>query len=99
MAGTLTPGITYIPNIPVIEAVAESVGTLAVNIVTDQVLGAAKALAPVATGAYRASLQSDKNGLNAAVFSDIRYAMYLEFGTSDTPTFATLRRASETANI
>lgn len=101
MAGLGIPGsgITYIPNIPVIEAVGEAAGTVAVSVVVDQVAHAAQALAPVLTGAYRNSIQTDKNGINGAVYSDIRYAVYLEFGTSDTPTFATLRRASETANI
>jgi hypothetical protein len=59
----------------------------------------AKAIAPVDTGAYRDSIEADVDfggpggEIRGVMFSDIRYAPYLEFGTSDTPTFATLRRA------
>jgi hypothetical protein len=57
----------------------------------------AKSLSPVDTVAFRDSITSDtvvENAIvRARVSSDVPYAVYLEFGTSDTPTFATLRRA------
>ncbi|MGH9204210.1 MAG: HK97 gp10 family phage protein, partial [Vicinamibacterales bacterium] len=38
-------------------------------------------LAPVDTGAYRDSIQSDQD----SAYSDIDYAIYVEFGTSERP--------------
>jgi len=89
----------YVPNIVGIEAATKSPELIAVlNFVGDQIYEAALADAPVDTGAYRDSLFMD-GGLEPTVGSDIRYAGYLEFGTSDTPVFATLRRASEAARV
>jgi hypothetical protein len=91
--------MTYVPNIAGIELAGRLAGTAGVAIVNDQILDAARSLAPVETGAYRASIQASQDNINGTVYSDIRYAPYLEFGTSDTPTFATLRQASEQANV
>ena len=60
----------------------------------------ARERAPVATGAYRDSIEAavveGDDGWKGRVVADVPYADYLEFGTEDTPTFATLRRAGET---
>ncbi len=60
----------------------------------------ARESAPVATGAYRDSIEAvvveEDDGWKGKVIADVPYAVYLEFGTEDTPTFATLRRAGET---
>lgn len=57
----------------------------------------AKAIAPVATGAFQDSLRGGvelgDDGWKAVLSTDSPYWPYLEFGTSDTPIFATLRRA------
>ena len=59
----------------------------------------ARESAPVATGAYRDSIEADvveeDDGWKGRVVAGASYSVYLEFGTSDTPTFATLRRAGE----
>ena len=59
----------------------------------------ARERAPVATGAYRDSIEADvveeDDGWKGRVVADVPYAVYLEFGSSDTPAFATLRRAGE----
>lgn len=44
----------------------------------------ARGLAPVDTGALRGSIDVTVSGLSAEVGSDIRYAGYVEYGTSDT---------------
>jgi hypothetical protein len=91
--------VKYVPNLAGIELAAHGPGVIAAeHIVANQILDSAIALAPVDTGAYQASLAIEGD-LDPSVYSDIRYATYLEFGTSDTPVFATLRRASETAHI
>lgn len=57
----------------------------------------ARSIAPVLTGAFRDSISAE-GGVEGGkavgrVLSDSPYWVYLEFGTSDTPTFATLRKA------
>ena len=96
-----TAGMTmkYVPNIPAIDAYSLIVGTAGVELMTGKIEDEAKATAPVLTGAYRDSLATRVVGLDGIVYSDIEYAPYLEFGTSDTPTFATLRRASESVSL
>lgn len=59
----------------------------------------AQSIAPVRTGEYRASLAAravlTDEGWVGLIYSDAAHAPFLEWGTSDTPTFATLRRALE----
>jgi hypothetical protein len=82
------------------------VGTLvkkAVDIVTKEIEQVAKATAPVDTGAFRNSIKSEVefDGIipKGTVYADIRYAVYLEYGTTDTPTFATLQKAADSVTI
>lgn len=44
----------------------------------------ARQLAPVDTGALRGSITVESGGLTAEVGSDLEYAGYVEYGTSDT---------------
>ena len=100
MAGnTTSTTFKYIPNIPAIEIAATEGGTLGVLFATPRVAEAARSIAPVLTGAFRDSIVHEIHGLKGIVYSDIRYAKYLEFGTSDTPTFAVFRRASEMVHV
>lgn len=59
----------------------------------------AKAQAPVRTGTYRDSISGTvakaEGGWRGYVTASVYYAIFVEFGTEDTPTFATLRRAGE----
>lgn len=63
----------------------------------ETVAAAAKLDAPVRTGTYRDSIQVASGIVRGRamgrVFSDVRYAAVLEFGTPDTPKFRTLGRA------
>lgn len=62
-----------------------------------------RAIAPVDTGEYRDSITAEagieggfaRGRVNAGKFT----AGWLEFGTSDTPTFAPLRRGAEAAGL
>ena len=101
MANSNVAGATmkYVPNVAAIDAAGTAAGTAGVAVLLPEMEQAARALAPVDTGAYQASIQTQQEGVTGQLYSDIEYAQYLEFGTSDTPTFATLRRASETAKI
>lgn len=60
----------------------------------------ARGIAPVASGEYRASITADVeetlDGWAGLVIAGAPHSVYVEFGTEDTPTFATLRRAGET---
>lgn len=63
----------------------------------DDAADEARAIAPYDEGDYRDSIGStvvhDEGVLKGIVYSDDPKAMWLEFGTEDTPTFATLRRS------
>lgn len=97
--GGVSVQVKYVPNLVGIELATKSPEIIAVlNYLGQQIYDSAKSLAPVDTGAFQDSITLDK-GLEPVVYSDIRYAGYLEFGTSDTPTFAVFRRASETARV
>lgn len=62
--------------------------------------GIARDNAPVASGQYRDSIRADveetSEGWTGRVIAEAPHSVYVEFGTEDTPTFATLRRAGET---
>jgi HK97 gp10 family phage protein len=69
-----------------------------------KILAAANAIVPVDTGALQASGHVDvdvnEHGqLIAHVIYSTSYAVYVEFGTHDTPTFAMLRRGAESAGF
>jgi hypothetical protein len=64
----------------------------------DKILQAAQAIAPVGeTGDLRDSGHVNEIEGGHEVVFDVPYAVYVEFGTSDTPTFAFLRKGVEAA--
>jgi len=68
-----------------------------------KILDSANTLVPARTWALRDSghveLDVRDGQLVAHVTYSTRYAVYVEFGTSDTPTFAMLRRGAEAAGF
>ena len=69
-----------------------------------QMKDAAEAIAPMASGEYRASFEAssgvDEPPLRRAygqLVNTADHAFVLEFGTSDTPKFATLRKSMDAA--
>ena len=54
-----------------------------------------KAIAPVDTGAFRDSIHTTTENGDVQLVADVPHAVYVEFGTSDTPIFAPLRRGAE----
>lgn len=80
------------------------------GVVAESTASIARQLAPVSSdetpGAYRDSIESHTEidggqgiGVVSAAGDPPEQAIYLEFGTSDTPTFAVLRRAAEQARV
>ncbi len=66
----------------------------------NKILDAAKSIVPVNTGALQDSGRIEITEEGAIVVfggGDTYYAVFVEFGTSDTPTFAFLRRGAEAA--
>ena len=65
----------------------------------------AKGMAPVDEGDYRDSIEGHAEydpiaiGIVSATGDPEEQAIYLEFGTNDTPTFGTLRRAAESFRL
>jgi hypothetical protein len=63
---------------------------------TEQGADGARDVAPVLTGAYRDSIETEmgtEGGMVVGVFrATVDYAGWIEFGTADTPAFAPLRR-------
>jgi hypothetical protein len=89
----------YVPNIPAIKVAGDAAGAIGVRKLVEMAVEEAKSIAPVDTGTYRDSIRGTFDGVHGQVGSDLRYAVYLEFGTSDTPIFATLRRAVEAVTL
>lgn len=66
---------------------ATTVGARAERIIADTARDIeldAQALAPVDDGELRESISSDVRGLQAEIGASVRYAHYVEYGTSDT---------------
>lgn len=57
----------------------------------------ARRFAPVLTGALREGIRVEKAGLSASVVSTVRYADYVEYGTSDTAPQPYMRPAADLA--
>jgi len=61
----------------------------------------AQALAPVLTGALRASIEARSRGITSTaesvITADVPYAAFVEFGTSDTPAQPYLRPALDSS--
>ena len=81
-------------------AAVEAATHKAVDEIGHKILASAQAQAPVLTGALRESGTFTMEGsIGHVVFGGgiVDYAVYVEFGTNDTPTFAFLRRGAEAA--
>lgn len=86
----------FIPNpgfVPALLAGGEMEAALVT--VAKPKLERAQGIAPVDTGEFRASLHLEVALGEVAIVTDDPKWIYLEYGTSDTPTFATLRQALE----
>jgi len=66
----------------------------ATDALADEVVGLARAYVPVDTGNLQASIQKGEGG----VYSDVEYAPFVEYGTSDTPAQPFMRPAADSAN-
>lgn len=98
---------TFIPNRPVIYGVLPETPLVQAQLryLTEEAADAARSIAPYRTGEYHDSIhveesegQSDVPG-TVVLVADAPHAVYVEFGTSDTPTFAPLRRGMEAAGF
>lgn len=90
----------FIPNpIGIAEKARDWEMELAMREVAEDAAERARLIAPVDTGAYRASIGVESEIVDgkatARVVATVSYASAIEFGTSDTPTFAVLRRSTE----
>ena len=91
----------YIPNRPVIYNVIPEIPQVSIWVShkAKEIETRAKAIAPFRTGTYRDSIRAmeaegGRPGEWVVVSTDPK-SVYLEYGTNDTPTFATLRRAAQ----
>lgn len=89
---------TFIPNLLVGIEWEHSPEALAiVTVIGKAVEARAETLAPVRTGALKASITSASQGISttaqAAIFATVEYGGFVEFGTSDTPAQPYLRPA------
>lgn len=95
-----TPIINVAPTSALVPLLSAMVGGDLERIGT-KIMEAASQLAPVLTGKLAASghLETDESGVVHVIFGggEVDYAVYVEFGTEDTPTFAFLRRGAEAA--
>lgn len=81
----------YVPNPAFVRDFEESLAGLELrNEAASKIAERAQAIAPVDSGEYRDSIHVE-DGL---VVADSEHAVFVEFGTIDTPTFAPLRRAA-----
>lgn len=62
--------------------------------VAGKIAESARANAPVRTGTFRDSINVEQSGDVVAVVNDDPVAGYVEYGTSDTPAFATMTNAA-----
>lgn len=68
---------------------------LVVRSKAEEAAGIARDLAPVATGAYRDSIQVEQEGSDALLVATDFKAHWIEWGTIRTRAFATLRSAAQ----
>lgn len=102
---TATVRVVIVPNIgQLVTVTPEFMGVM--ELAANGIADVAKGLAPVDEGEYRDSIEGHaeiENGFGTGIVSAAgdppEQAIYLEFGTSDTPTFATLRRAAESFGL
>lgn len=78
-------------------AKVEGKSVRAVDTAAHQTQRNAQRFAPVLTGALREGIVVEASGLSASVVSTIRYADYVEYGTSDTAPQPYMRPAADLA--
>jgi HK97 gp10 family phage protein len=71
---------------------------VAVDSAAHQTQRAAQRFAPVLTGRLREGIVVEAAGLSASVVSTVRYAEYVEYGTSDTAPQPYMRPAADIAS-
>lgn len=78
-------GVRLVSNqFPQIIASMPTKADAAVDKTADEIVNAAKSMAPVDTGALRDAINSSKTGqARARVSADIRYAAFVEYGTAE----------------
>lgn len=83
---------TYVPNYFGIRSMARSIGVnRALGFKAGAIAGSAKLAAPVRTGQYRDGIFA----VGSRVWATAPYSKFVEFGTSDTPVYAPLRRGAD----
>ena len=98
MALGVSTAVRFVPNLGIEDDWNESAdGQECKRQVAEEILAEAQAIAPVRTGTYRDSLGVEESPDDVAVIADVDYGGYIEFGTSDTPEFAPLRRGRDEA--
>jgi hypothetical protein len=100
----MTTTILFVPNPLGVAQIDETIEmSRAMTEIATAVETVARVIAPHRTGAYAASIhveQAMEDGKAIAnVVADVPYAVFVEFGTADTPTFAPLRRAAESVGV
>lgn len=94
MSAKFIPNPQCIPMIKRSKDLQDSLGSAA-----NKIADTAKSIAPVRTGAYRDSIEGidglEKSEVLGRVIAKDFKAHWIEFGTTDTPTFAVLRKAAE----
>jgi HK97 gp10 family phage protein len=68
---------------------------VAVTTTAQQIARDAQSMAPVLSGALRASITAKSHGLEGTVSATERYAAYVEYGTSDTAPQPFMRPAAD----
>lgn len=97
-------GMTFIPN-PLFtrEIAAEPPMGLFLKAQAEEVKAGAESVSPVDTGLYKASfdtsVEETSEGFKGIVSNSAPYALFVEFGTEDTPVFAPLRTGLEKAGL
>lgn len=74
--------------------VAEAAVDVQKDVLADDVERTAESLAPVDTGRLRDSIRSE----GGRVYTDVEYAGFVEYGTSDTPAQPFMRPAADTVD-
>jgi HK97 gp10 family phage protein len=80
-----------------IQAATAAAGKVAEERGAEEVLQAAKAKVPVATGRLSDSLRVRREADDVFVGTDVEYAAFVEFGTHDAPAQPFLRPAADSA--
>jgi len=87
-----------IARLAALAAASEKAVDAGAEVGAQAVLNVAEATVPVDTGTLRDSLHVDQDTDGVLVGSDVPYAVFVEYGTSDTPSQPFLRPALDSAS-